>query len=135
MFICHAYKTVAINFIELTQDPLQTQVDQLLHHVKEKFSELLLPVETVTKLDLIGKGNNLKYLTFVLRIMLYLTLGAFGMVHKGKLVMPDSSVKIVAIKTIKCKSYYDKRILCNRDTLTCIKKKCHMVQNFDRGKY
>jgi len=58
MLICHVYKTVAINFIELTQDPLHMQVDQLLHHVKEKFSEVLLPVETVTKLDLIGKGNN-----------------------------------------------------------------------------
>jgi len=108
MLICHVYKTVAINFIEFTQGPLDTQVDQLLHHVREKFSEVLLPVETVTKLDLIGKGNKFKifYLTFVLCISyVVLTIGAFGMVHKGKLIMSDSSVKNVAIKTIKCKFF------------------------------
>ena len=31
-------------------------LEQLLSHVKEMFSEILLSVETVTKLELIGKG-------------------------------------------------------------------------------
>ena len=34
-------------------------------------------------------------------ILLY-TLGAFGVVHKGEMVLSDGSVKAVAIKTIKC---------------------------------
>ena len=32
-----------------------------------------------------------------------ISIGAFGMVYKGKLVISDGSVKSVAIKTIKCK--------------------------------
>ena len=32
------------------------ELDQLLFHVKEKLSEVLLPVETVTKLEIFGKG-------------------------------------------------------------------------------
>ena len=34
------------------------QLDQLLFNVKERFSEVLLPVETVTKLEMFGKGTN-----------------------------------------------------------------------------
>ena len=45
---------------------------------------------------------SLNLITFTL-LQSYHSVGAFGMVHKGKLVMPDSSVKAVAIKTIKCK--------------------------------
>ena len=32
------------------------EINQLLKHVKEKFSDLLLPEGIVTKLELIGKG-------------------------------------------------------------------------------
>ena len=32
------------------------EIDQLLKHVEEKFSDLILPEGVVTKLELIGKG-------------------------------------------------------------------------------
>ena len=34
---------------------------------------------------------------------LFVSVGKFGVVHKGKLVADDGGIKIVAIKTIKCK--------------------------------
>jgi len=33
------------------------EINQFLQYVKDKFSEVLLPAEVVTKLDLIGKGT------------------------------------------------------------------------------
>ena len=35
----------------------QLKLDQLLDHVKERFSEVLLPVESITKLEIFGKGT------------------------------------------------------------------------------
>ena len=32
----------------------------------------------------------------------YYIIGKFGVVHRGELVADDGSIKIVAIKTIKC---------------------------------
>lgn len=43
--------------LEYFKVSVQLQLDQLLHHVKEKFSEVLLPVEAITKLELSGKGT------------------------------------------------------------------------------
>ena len=37
--------------------------------------------------------------------------GKFGVVHKGKLVADDGNLKVVAIKTIKCKFLSHKTIL------------------------
>ena len=34
---------------------------------------------------------------------MYVCIGKFGVVHKGNLVADDGSLKLVAIKTIKCK--------------------------------
>ncbi|XP_065909293.1 uncharacterized protein [Dysidea avara] len=61
------------------------EINQLIQYVKEKFSEVLLPAEAVTRLDFLGKG-------------------AFGIVHKGELVTSDGIIKAVAIKTIKSTS-------------------------------
>ena len=33
------------------------EIDQILKHVEEKFSDLVLPEGVVTKLELIGKGT------------------------------------------------------------------------------
>ena len=97
--------------LKSSDNSLHTQINNFLQHVKEKFSEVLLPVEDVTKLEMIGKGMHicmkplapgLNLITFTL-LQIYHYVGAFGMVYKGKLVMPDSSVKAVAIKIIKCK--------------------------------
>ena len=44
------------SLLEQHKFSVQLQIDQLLFHVKEKFSEVLLPVETVTKLEMFGKG-------------------------------------------------------------------------------
>ena len=47
------------------------EINQLLHHVKEKIPEVVLPVESVVKLELLGKGNlwllcNYDYVTLTL---------------------------------------------------------------------
>jgi len=41
-------------------------------------------------------------LCLILNILVYINLGAFGVVHKGELTETDGSVMPVAIKTIKC---------------------------------
>ncbi|XP_065910180.1 tyrosine-protein kinase receptor TYRO3-like isoform X2 [Dysidea avara] len=64
---------------------LVCEVTQLLQYVKDKFSEVLLPAEVITKSDFLGKG-------------------AFGVVHKGELIATDGTKKAVAIKTIKSTS-------------------------------
>ena len=38
--------------------------------------------------------------------MIHISVGAFGMVHKGELLMPDGNARAVAIKAIKCKSLF-----------------------------
>ena len=40
---------------------IKFQLDELLFHVKEQFSEALLPVETITKMEMLGKGT-IKYI-------------------------------------------------------------------------
>ena len=97
------------------------EVNHFLHHVKEEFSEVLLAVETIAKLELIGKGSynelpNNNYIYAYVRMYLLLFtytyvamyvctyIGAFGMVHKGEIVTSDGRINAVAIKTIKCKS-------------------------------
>ena len=45
--------------LEFHRVSIRLQLDQLLYHVKERFSEVLLPVETVTKLEMLGKGAEL----------------------------------------------------------------------------
>ena len=42
--------------LKSSDNSLHTQINNFLQHVKEKFSEVLLPMENVTKLELIGKG-------------------------------------------------------------------------------
>ena len=57
-----AYFNLIIYFVFDTLDDLTEsmssllEINQFLRYVKDKFSEVLLPVEVVTKLDFIGKG-------------------------------------------------------------------------------
>ena len=39
-----------------SRSSLLLEVNQFLHYVKEKLSEVLLPVESITKQGLLGKG-------------------------------------------------------------------------------
>lgn len=48
---------ISASSLEHHRVSVQLQLDQLLYHVKERFSEVLLPVETVTKLEMFGKGS------------------------------------------------------------------------------
>ena len=48
---------ISASSLEFHRVSVRLQLDQLLYHVKERFSEVLLPVETVTKLEMFGKGN------------------------------------------------------------------------------
>ena len=48
---------ISASSLEYHRVSVRLQLDQLLYHVKERFSEVLLPVETVTKLEMFGKGN------------------------------------------------------------------------------
>ena len=80
------------------------EIDQLLKHVEEKFSDLILPEGVVTKLELIGKGICQQIqISSCTGLLFKCYTGAFGIVHKGKLKNPDSTTKTVAIKSIKCK--------------------------------
>ena len=55
--------TEIIHFVHLASSldyhraSIQLQIDQLLFQAKERFSEVLLPAESITKLELSGKGN------------------------------------------------------------------------------
>ena len=51
----------SITSMKSTNTSLHTQVNYFLQHVKEKFSKVLIPVEEVTKLELIGKGICFSY--------------------------------------------------------------------------
>ena len=46
-----------MNLLDYHRGSVKLQLDHLLHHVKERFSEVLLPVENITKLEMFGKGN------------------------------------------------------------------------------
>ena len=48
---------ISASSLEYQKISVRLQIDQLLYHVKEKFSEVLLPVETVIKLEMFGKGK------------------------------------------------------------------------------
>ena len=50
------------NSMKSSNNSLHTQVNHFLQHVKEKFSRVLIPVEEVTKLELIGKGICFSYI-------------------------------------------------------------------------
>ena len=47
---------VSASTLENHRVSIQLQLDQLLYHVKERFSEVILPADTVTKLEMLGKG-------------------------------------------------------------------------------
>ena len=57
--------------LKSSQSSLLLEANQFLQYVKEKFSEVLLPVESITKQGLLGKGyrenvydyNNINYLS------------------------------------------------------------------------
>lgn len=90
------------NLLRYRKTSVVMELDQLLSHVKETFSEILLPVESVTKLEILGKGTwlvSIQNITF----LVHLSIGKFGVVHKGNLLTDDGNHKVVAIKTIKCK--------------------------------
>ena len=107
--------------IRNSQSSLLLETNQFLQYVKEKFSEVLLPVESITKQGLLGKGyrenvydyNNINYLSGCYNCkkpllesyywIIFNILGAFGVVHKGEMIASDGTVRAVAIKTIKCK--------------------------------
>ncbi|XP_065920610.1 tyrosine-protein kinase receptor UFO-like [Dysidea avara] len=71
---------------------------EILVYVKEKFSDVLLPVENIVKQDFLGKG-------------------AFGVVHKGHLKLPDESMMPIAIKTISLSSLSSIRDLVAESTV------------------
>ena len=48
---------ILANLLRYRKTSVVMELDQLLSHVKEKFSEILLPVESVTKLEILGKGT------------------------------------------------------------------------------
>ena len=109
------------NFIEETlsgsRSSLQLlEVKQFLDYVKDQFSQVLLPADTITKQGLLGKGYrttlyawqiyncsfSLKSKAISLLPLPLCSLGAFGVVHKGEMTTSDGDVIAVAIKTIKC---------------------------------
>ena len=49
--------SVHLGSLDYHRASIQLQIDQLLFQVKERFSEVLLPAESITKLELSGKGN------------------------------------------------------------------------------
>ena len=55
---CIIYSVHLASLLEYHRASIQLQMDQLLFHVKERFSEILLPAESITKLELSGKGNS-----------------------------------------------------------------------------
>ena len=63
---------------------------------------MLIPADNITKQDLLGKGNVL-YQSCMQTIHI-IAIGAFGIVFKGDLRLPDGSMVPVAIKTMACKS-------------------------------
>ena len=48
---------IVANLLRYRKTSVVMELDQLLSHVKEKFSEILLPAESVTKLEILGKGT------------------------------------------------------------------------------
>ena len=92
-----------------SMEPLD--VEGFLEYVKNRFSDVLLPVNTITKQGLLGKGYICRLflcflyvydLTIHMLVILLCSLGAFGVVHKGEMTSPDGRLTAVAIKTIKC---------------------------------
>lgn len=77
------------------------ETKDFLQSVKQKFSDVLIPVDNITKQDLLGKGNFL-YQSCMQNV--HIALGAFGVVFKGDLQLSDGSMVPVAIKTIACMS-------------------------------
>ena len=57
IFILNLLHTLLANLLQHRKVTVKIELDQLLFHVKERFAEVLLPVETVTKLEMFGKGN------------------------------------------------------------------------------
>ena len=47
---------ILANLLQCQRASVTMELNLLLFHVKEKLSEVLLPVETVTKLEILGKG-------------------------------------------------------------------------------
>ena len=50
LFVC------ILEALQSSQSSLLLEVNQFLQYVKDKFSEVLLPVESITKQGLLGKG-------------------------------------------------------------------------------
>ena len=48
---------ISAHLIQYRKVSIKIELEQLIFHVKEKFSEVLLPVESVTKLEMCGKGT------------------------------------------------------------------------------
>jgi len=74
-------------------------MEEFLVCVKEKFSDVLLPIENITKQDILGKGNHFFFM-LVPKAYRCIIIGAFGVVHKGDLKLSDESTIPIAIKTI-----------------------------------
>ena len=50
-----------MSLLDYHRGSMKLQLDQLLYHVKVRFSEVLLPVESITKLEMFGKGTVASY--------------------------------------------------------------------------
>ena len=61
MLILDYFKTfvlyISANLIQYRKVSIKIELEQLIFHIKEKFSEVLLPVESVIKLEMCGKGT------------------------------------------------------------------------------
>ena len=47
---------VSDDTLKTSKSSLLLEVDNFLHYVQDKFSKVLLPVDTITKQGLLGKG-------------------------------------------------------------------------------
>ena len=55
LLICFTYFSMP-DALKKSQSSLVLEVNQFLQYVKDKFSEVLLPVESISKQGLLGKG-------------------------------------------------------------------------------
>ena len=82
-----------------------SDIHQFLQYVERKFSDVLILASQLVTQEYLGKGMymftralNYEYIILLLRI----SIGAFGLVHRGTLNGLDGTMSTVAIKTIKC---------------------------------
>ena len=52
---------ISDDLLKTSKSSLLLEVNHILHYVQEKFSEVLLPVDTITKEGLLGKGYKKLY--------------------------------------------------------------------------